>query len=713
MKKSIGIVIPSLRKYGGAERYMIELCRYLYNEYDITLYAPDINLDLLREHNINSNVEKVELRKLFPITEKYNFILNSLVISKYWKKQIKEHDLYLCNTFPAHLIDKKPMLWFPHEPLRAIYDLKYEGRVLNSKKNSDDIERQIHIYPKERYDTIENQNISDFEAIADVIQSIDNSVIPDITIANSKYCADYIKRSIGINCQDIIYPGCDQNPFINLKKDQNLFITVSQLWAHKRINLLIEAIKQVEESKLIIVGAGPEKENLKDICKFLDLNDRVFFIEGLKNHEIQLLLARSCAFLFSAIREPFGIVVLEAMAAGCPIIAVNEGGYVETLTNKNSFLCNPYPSEFATAMRNLQSDEKLRFLMSNESIKISKKYTWKKSSESLKKNIEQLLKLTKVKSKINKKDSNFPLVGVQYYAWYGEGFGSEHWNDTPDTTVKISPSLGFYSSTKGEIIKRHLQMMISSKIDYLIINLHIDNDGVNKNELISANHIRNIILKENLNIKLCIQIVPSKNFLGLERTFNAIEVFFDDYCYLKKDNKPILYWFWSSEFDYSSFFNLDIVRRAKKNCLNFAQSLREPKEINEENLLTKGFFDSFYFYSPLEIANEKNLEKIIIERSKILSQFKYFSYTVSPGYNDIELQQSFRSKNTLRIVARNEGKTYENTFKIIKELKCKPDFITITSFNEFHEQTNIEPDTVFGDTYLKLTNKLIQKYILK
>lgn len=713
MKKSIGIVIPSLRKYGGAERYMIELCRYLHNDYDITLYAPDINLDLLREHNINSNVEKVELRKLFPITEKYNFILNSLVISKYWKKQIKEHDLYLCNTFPAHLIDKKPMLWFPHEPLRAIYDLKYEGRISNSKKNSDDTERQIHIYPKERYDTIESERVSDFEAISDVIQSIDNSVVPNITIANSKYCADYIKRSIGINCQDVIYPGCDQNPFINLKKDQNLFVTVSQLWAHKRINILIEAIKQVDESKLIIVGSGPEKENLKDLCKALDLNDRVFFLEGLKNDEIQLLMARSCAFLFSAIREPFGIVVLEAAAAGCPIIAVNEGGYVEILTNKNSFLCNPYPSEFATAMRNLQFNEKLRSSMSNESIQISKKYTWKKSSEILKKNIEKLLK-TKKKTIGSIKNNNKALVGVQYYAWYSEGYGSEHWNDTSDNIVKVSPSLGFYGSTKGEIIKKHLQMIIASKIDYLIINLHIDNNGVNKNELISINHISSIIKNENLDIKFSIQFVPSKNFLGLKNAFNAARVLLKDDCYLKKDNKPIIYWFWSSEFDLSpTFFNLEIIREAKKNYLNFAQSLREPKGSDEENLLTKNFFDSFCFYSPLEIADEENLEKTLIKKSTIASKFKYFSYTVSPGYNDIEVQQSFRYGNTLRIVRRNEGKTYENIFKIIKKFKRMPDFITITSFNEFHEQTNIEPDTLFGDAYLKLTNKLIQKYILK
>ncbi len=64
MKKSIGIIIPSLTKYGGAERYMIELCRYIQNDFDITIYAPDINTSFLEEHGINENVKKINQPKL-------------------------------------------------------------------------------------------------------------------------------------------------------------------------------------------------------------------------------------------------------------------------------------------------------------------------------------------------------------------------------------------------------------------------------------------------------------------------------------------------------------------------------------------------------------------------------------------------------------------------------------------------------------------------
>lgn len=703
MKKSIGIIIPSLKKYGGAERYMIELCRYIQNDFDITIYAPDISVPFLEEHGINENVKKIKLKDPFSLTEKYQFVLNTIVIAKYWKQEIKDHDLYLCNTFPCHLIDKHPMLWFPHEPMRAIYDLKYEGRV---ERRGKEIAKSLHVYPKVKYDSLKDY---DFEAIADTIKSIDDSVKPLMTVANSKYCSDYIFEALKIKCDGYIYPGCDVNPFTKIKKDKNLFITVSQLWSHKRVHLLLESIKLTDETELIIVGSGPEKENLKNTVKKLDLENRVFFLENLKNSEIQILLARSSGFLFAPIREPFGIVVLEAMSAGCPIIAVNEGGFTEVLNSKNSFLCNPFPHEFAEKIKLLQNDEKLIQKMSAESLKLSKNYSWKKSAIKLKQKISNILENTKTKEIKHYYKNNYQLVGIQYYGWYEEGYGNKHWNDNNDTAIKITPSLGYYGSTKGEIIKRHLRMIESAGIDYLIINLHVDFQGINHTELMTIEHVSNIIKQTNSKLKFTIQIVPSQNLNEVSKTYKLIKkYFFNQNAYLKIDQKPILYWFWTSEFDNNlSFFNSDFIKDSKKNNLNFAQSLRIPFKIEEEMQFTKNLFDSFYFFSPLEVSDYKNLEDVWYKATDLASNFKYFSYNVSPGYDDTHVNQTFREKNLLRKVSRNNGETYKKTFNFIKKLKRKPNFINISTFNEFHEESNIEPDNKYGDKYLKLTKTLI------
>ena len=703
MKKSIGIIIPSLKKYGGAERYMIELCRYIQNDFNITIYAPDISISFLEEHGINENVKKVKLKDPFSITEKYQFVLNTIVIAKYWKQEIKEHDLYLCNTFPCHLIDKHPMLWFPHEPMRAIYDLKYEGKV---EKRGKDIAKSLHVYPKVKYDSLKD---NDFEAITETIQAIDSSVKPMSTVANSKYCADYIFESLKIKCDGYIYPGCDENPFIKIKKDNNLFITVSQLWSHKRIHLLLESIKLTDETELIIIGSGPEKENLLNTVKNLDLQNRVFFLENLKNDEIQILLARSSGFLFAPIREPFGIVVLEAMSAGCPIICVNEGGFVEVLNSKNSFLCSPYPHEFADKIKLIQNDEKLRSKMSAESLKLSTNYSWKKSALQLK---QKILKILKNNEKINietKIKDNFQLVGIQYYGWYQEGYGNNHWNDNIDTALKIAPSLGYYGSTKGEIIRRHIDMIENVGIDYLIINLHIDYQGVNHTELMTIEHLVNILKQKKSKLKFAIQLVPSQNLKEVSKTYKVIKkYFFNQDSYLKLEGKPILYWFWTSEFDNNElFFNSDFVNDSRKNNLNFAQSLRIPYKKSEESQFTKNFFDSFYFFSPLEVSDYNNLEDIWKKAYDLGLNFKYYSYNVSPGYDDTHVNQTFREKNLLRKVSRKNGETYKKTFQFINKLKHKPNFIIISTFNEFHEESNIEPDNKYGDKFLKLTKSLI------
>ena len=87
--------------------------------------------------------------------------------------------------------------------------------------------------------------------------------------------------------------------------------------------------------------------------------------------------------------------------------------------------------------------------------------------------------------------------------------------------------MGYYGSTKGETIKRHMQMLISSNIDYIIVNLHIDASGINHTELMSLEHIASIIEQYNLNIKFSIQVVPSKNFSDLNKAFKTIrKVFF-------------------------------------------------------------------------------------------------------------------------------------------------------------------------------------------
>jgi len=126
------------------------------------------------------------------------------------------------------------------------------------------------------------------------------------------------------------YDGSDSNethPWLSDKKKSFIFITVSRLVPSKNIGLLIKAFSSVSavvDSKLIIVGQGPDMENLKKLIKSLSLEKKVClcgFIE-----DVKLYINQANAFVLSSNEEGFGQVITEAMSVGCPIISTDASG---------------------------------------------------------------------------------------------------------------------------------------------------------------------------------------------------------------------------------------------------------------------------------------------------------------------------------------------------------------------------------------------------
>src|SRR5947208_838838 len=116
---SLGVIIPELSKYGGAERYLIECVSRWQDLHDITIYASIINSDLLAEHGIG---KKVKLCPLSPYFEgQHSILLNTALLPKVWEQEIGKHDIYHTHLWPTHLIDLHPMVWYQHEPLRLLH----------------------------------------------------------------------------------------------------------------------------------------------------------------------------------------------------------------------------------------------------------------------------------------------------------------------------------------------------------------------------------------------------------------------------------------------------------------------------------------------------------------------------------------------------------------------------------------------------------------
>jgi glycosyltransferase involved in cell wall biosynthesis len=701
----LAVIIPILAKYGGAERYLIECVRYWQDRHDITIYATSINRSLLKEHGIKECVHCAELTPYFD--DEHSMLLNALLLPKIWRKEIGTHDLYHTHLWPTHLIDRHPMVWFPHEPLRLSHDLRYDQNVDCIGK---ELARNIHIYPKFNYSRIGDHY---FQAYLNSIDVMDKATTPERIVANSRHTARYLEEVYGHPVKDVVYPGVWPEGFVELPIDPNLFVTISQLWSHKRVGLLMEAIALTDDTQLIVIGSGPEQQHLEELAGRIGVADRIFFMSDLSNHEVRLVLARASAFLYSPVNEPFGIAVLEAMAAGKPVIAVNQGGYVEICSPDFAFLLPPYPSAFAEKISYLQSKPDIAQRMGQVAKGVALQYTWQRTAEEL----EALLLETWHAARSHVSEAALepvegPLVGVQYYAWYGDGFGAVHWNDSRKSGyVSDKPLLGYYSSSKGQTIEFHLKLFDQMGLDYAIVNLHVDSEGVNGLELISAKHMFEIAQKRGSKLRFAIQLAPYiTDTAELEKTIRMLrKMFISQPNYFRLNGVPALFWFWSSASDGKKRL-FDSLAIATEGLCNIALSLRLPRG-SDEDQLTFGLFRGFAPFSPLELADEKNWQKVWTEayRGAEKAGMEQRVVTISPGYDDRDLDDNQRAGNPYRLVPRNEGKTYRRSMDFVEDLTKPPHLVTISTFNEYHENTHIEPSLRNGMHYVDMTRKFVTR----
>jgi glycosyltransferase involved in cell wall biosynthesis len=146
----------------------------------------------------------------------------------------------------------------------------------------------------------------------------------DHFIAISHVVARRIKKVYGRDA-DVIYPPVDVADIALGKNKESFYLTVSRLVPYKRIDLIVEAFAHMPERRLIVVGDGPEAHYIeKKAGKNVELL-------GLQSTEVvRDLMQRARGFIFAA-EEDFGIVVLEAQAAGTPVVAFGKGGATETI----------------------------------------------------------------------------------------------------------------------------------------------------------------------------------------------------------------------------------------------------------------------------------------------------------------------------------------------------------------------------------------------
>ena len=174
----------------------------------------------------------------------------------------------------------------------------------------------------------------------------------------------------------------------NIKKSYNveghyLILFVGRLSEEKGVAYLIEAmpeiLKEIPNISLMIIGDGPEKNNLEELVKRLNLAKNIIFRGWIPNKDLNKVYRNADIFVLPSLREGLPVVLLEAMACGTPVVASKVGGIPDIIKNgENGFLIEPKNSkEFADKIIRLLLDEKLKQKFSEEGLKIvQKRFSW-------------------------------------------------------------------------------------------------------------------------------------------------------------------------------------------------------------------------------------------------------------------------------------------------------------------------------------------------
>jgi glycosyltransferase involved in cell wall biosynthesis len=154
----------------------------------------------------------------------------------------------------------------------------------------------------------------------------------DLFLANSTYVAERVRRVYGREAE-VVPPPVDTERFKTaLREPEDWYLIVSALVPYKRVDHAIRSCHRMGVP-LKVVGIGPELDDLKKLAA--KLNSNVEFVGFASDEALVDYYRRAKALLFPGV-EDFGIVPVEAIACGCPVIALALGGILDSMTEETA-----------------------------------------------------------------------------------------------------------------------------------------------------------------------------------------------------------------------------------------------------------------------------------------------------------------------------------------------------------------------------------------
>ena len=186
----------------------------------------------------------------------------------------------------------------------------------------------------------------------------------------------------------VIPNGIDAKIFSPAKRfpDKPVILCNARLGERKGIEYLIKAmprvLKTLPETKLVLIGEGIEKDKLVNLTKQLGLSRQIIFKGQVEHKKLPLIYRQSSLFVLPSLTESLSNSLLEALAAGLPVVATKVGGNPELIKRQNGVLVSPANSQaLAEGIIRLLSKPDLRKNMGEASRQMVKQFGWEKTTK--------------------------------------------------------------------------------------------------------------------------------------------------------------------------------------------------------------------------------------------------------------------------------------------------------------------------------------------
>lgn len=307
----VAITTDWLNSFGGAERVLVELHR-MFPEAPLytTVYDPAGLPDFMQGWDVRpSFLQRIPLAR-----RRHQWLLPLMPVA-FRSFDLSAYDLVITasSAFSKAVVTRPDAtnLCYCYTPPRYLWDLRDQYVRGVMRPVTEPLVRHLRA--------------KDLEAAAGV----------DHFVAISDHTADRVRRHYGRD-PAVVYPPVDVRRFAEVPEEPgDAYLVVSRLVGYKRVDLAVEACNRLGR-RLVVAGGGPELERLRRLA-----GPTVEMLGKVGDAELPALYARSRALLFPGL-EDFGIVPVEAQAAGRPVVAYGAGGALETVVDGRTGVFFPH-----------------------------------------------------------------------------------------------------------------------------------------------------------------------------------------------------------------------------------------------------------------------------------------------------------------------------------------------------------------------------------